>query len=454
MRDLTFLLISLCCLGGCRSPQAVLHTMENSRPCISADVRPALNTAVVAEARSIEDYVQLGLAQNPAIAAAKHRISSLRHRIPQALSQPDPMVNTTTHLSPVETAAGRQAFAVGVSQKVVNADRLATRAAIALEDVRAAEQNLNVVQLEIAEKIRIACYQLLFVRKTIEITKQDAESLEQIGEVVLRQYEVKQSVSQQDVLNVQVEQSKVENQIVALRQKEKSYQARLARLVHLSPESSFDILDPLTPALGPLDANVLTSQAVTARPELAAQVANIRRERKKVHLANLQNKPDFTVGLNWIATSSEGISPVANGDDALLLGIGFNLPVRKDRIQAAICEAKESSLASASQLESLKDEVAEEVFDLVAKAEGTSDTLQLLQEDIIPKSQRTLDLSIEEYTNGDVNYVQLIENWRALLKYRITESRLIAEYNQILASLVRSVGELTPISGTATRIAE
>ena len=359
------------------------------------------------------------------------------------------MVNTSTHLSPVETAAGRQAFALGVSQKVVNAERLATRAAIALEDVRAAEQNLNVVQLEIAEKIRIACYQLLFVRKTIEITKQDAESLEQIGEVVLRQYEVKQSVSQQDVLNVQIEQSKVENQIVALQQKEKSYQARLARLVHLSPESSFDILDQLTPALGSLDVKTLTSQAISARPELAAQLANIRRERKKVHLANLQNKPDFTVGLNWIATSSEGISPVANGDDALLLGIGFNLPVRKGRIQAAIYEAQESSLASASQLESLKDEVAEEVFDLVAKAEGTADTLHLLQEDIIPKSERTLDLSIEEYTNGDVKYVQLIDNWRALLKYRITESRLIAEYNQILASLVRSIGELTPISGTA-----
>lgn len=449
MRNLIFLLFLLCCLEGCRSPQAALHTIENCRPCISPNLLPALNTPVVAEARTIEDFVQLGLAQNPAIATAKHRINSLRHRIPQTLSQPDPMFNTTTHLSPVETAAGRQAFAVGVSQKVVNAERLATKAAIALEDVRAAEQNLNVVQLEITEKIRIACYQLLFVRKTIEITKQDAESLEQIGEVVLRQYEVKQSVSQQDVLNVQIEQSKVENQIVALQQKEKSYQARLARLVHLSPNSSFDILDQLTPALGSLDANALMSQAISARPELTAQLANIRRERKKVHLANLQNKPDFTVGLNWIATSSEGISPVANGDDALLLGIGFNLPVRKGRIQAAICEANESSLASASQLESLKDEVAEEVFDLAAKAEGTADTLQLLQEDIIPKSERTLDLSIEEYTNGDVKYVQLIENWRALLKYRITESRLIAEYNQILASLVRSIGELTPISGTA-----
>ncbi len=449
MRLLAILVILLCCLGGCRSPQAVLRTMESCNPCLTANVQTALETQLATETSTIEGLVNLGLAQNPATATAQHRINSLRHRIPQELSQPDPMVNTTTHLSPVETAAGRQAFALGVSQKVVNAERLATKAAIAMEDVRAAEQNLNLVQLEIAEKIRVACYQLLYVREAVEITKQDAESLEQIAEVILRQYEVKQSVSQQDVLGVQVEQSQVENQIVALQQKERSLQARLARLVHLSPDSSFEILDELTPALGPLDANALTAQAISARPELAGQLANIRRDRKTIHLANLQNKPDFTIGLNWIGTSSDGISPVANGDDALLLGIGFNLPVRQERIQAAICEARESSLASASQLESLKYEVAEEVYDLVAKAEGTADTLRLLQEDIIPKSARTLDLSIEEYTNGDVKYVQLIENWRALLKYRITESRLIAEYNQILASLVRSIGEFTPISGNS-----
>ena len=101
MRLPAFLLILLCCLGGCRSPQAVLHTIESCSPCTVVAGEPALNTPRVAEARAIEDYVQLGLAQNPAVATAKHRINSLRHRIPQELSQPDPMVNTSTHLSPV-----------------------------------------------------------------------------------------------------------------------------------------------------------------------------------------------------------------------------------------------------------------------------------------------------------------------------------------------------------------
>ena len=137
MHRLTILAI-LICLCGCRSPQGAMHRLEQSSPGFSASIQPALVTPPAQEAGSIENYVQLGLARNPAVAEARHRIESLRHRIPQELSLPDPRVNTTTHLSPVETAAGRQAFALGVSQKFVNSQRLATKAAIALEDVRAA----------------------------------------------------------------------------------------------------------------------------------------------------------------------------------------------------------------------------------------------------------------------------------------------------------------------------
>ena len=51
------------------------------------------------------------------------------------------------------------------------------------------------------------------MREAIEITKEDADSLRQIFDVVVRQYEVNASVSQQDLLNIQVEQSKVDNQL-------------------------------------------------------------------------------------------------------------------------------------------------------------------------------------------------------------------------------------------------
>ena len=437
--------LALIALGGCRSPQTILQTLQHSDPCFTETSRATESVVSTSEAGNIEEYVRLGLSRNPRLQEAQHKIDAIKHRIPQVLSHPDPMVNTTTHLSPVETAAGRQAFALGVSQKFTNAERRATKAAIVSDEVAAAESDLIRIQLEIAEKIRTACYQLLFIRKSIEITKEDAESLAQIAEVIERQYEVKQSVTQQDVLNVQVEQSKVENQLTELQQKEKSFQARLARLLHVDPSSQLQILDQLQTQTRQLNVEALIASAVQTRPDLQSQLANINRDGKKIHLAQLEEKPDFTVGLNWIGTSNSGISPVANGDDALLLGIGFNLPVYKSRIRAGICEAQANRRASQSKLDSLQDMVAEEVFDLVAKLESNQQTLELIRNDIIPKAQRTLDLAIDEYSTDEIEYVQLIANWRSVLRYRVTEASLQSQYSQLLASLTRSVGQLEPI---------
>ena len=441
------LIIAVAFYVGCRSPQAAYKAQlcRASHSATSTVVVQTSNT-IKPTAYSIEDLVQLGLASNPQIQEAIHTIRSLQCRVPQELSLPDPMVNTTTHLAPVETAAGRQAFAMGVSQKFVDIDRRATKAAIANDEACAAEASLLQLRQRIAEQIRVACFQLLSVQETIQITQEDFASLKQIEEVVLRQYEVLQKVSQQDVLNIQIEQSKVENQLTDLKQKEKSFSARVARLAHFEPGSMFTLHDYLNDVLQQRDVDQLIVQALQSRPELASQLARVRQERRKICLANLQNRPDYTVGLNWIATSTNGISPVANGDDAVLLGIGFNIPIYKDRIRAAAREARESSLAAGAKLESLQDQIAEEVFDTVAKLDSTTSTLSLLQEDIIPKSERTMDLSIEEYSNGKAEYVQLISNWRSLLRYRIAEANLRSERLQLLATLGRQVGQLEPVT--------
>lgn len=299
MRKLAVAVFIIAGISGCRSPQVVMQQLENCNTCF-ADTSTSSQSVLVetaSEAGTVEEYVRLGLQRNPRLQEAQHRIEAIRHRVPQVLSLPDPTVNTTTHLAPVETAAGRQAFALGVNQKFTNAERRATKAAIVNDEVVAAEAELVKIQLEIAEQIRTACYQLLFVRKSIEISKEDAESLGQIAEVIERQYEVKQSVTQQDILNVQIEQSKIENQITELQQKEKSFQARLARLLHVDPSSELQNIDQLQTQSSLLNAESLIATAIQLRPDLQSQIANVNRDQKKIHLASLESKPDFTFGL-------------------------------------------------------------------------------------------------------------------------------------------------------------
>ncbi|MFK7736001.1 MAG: TolC family protein [Pirellulaceae bacterium] len=436
---------------GCRTSRH--QEAPHSRlPNITVGTAAYLSAPAIAETasnRSIEDLVFLGLSNSPQLAEARHRIRSLEHRIPQQTALPDPVLNSTSHLLPVETAAGQQVFGLGVSQKYIRNENRQTRAAIAQDEVHSARAELAKLEREIAEKIRVASIQLLEVRAIIKVTQSDFDALRQIEEVALRRYELAANVSQQQILNIQIEQSNIENQLAGLQQREKSYQARIARLVHLPVGTNFIFSDELEDVLQTSKVEQLIAQALAARPELQAQLARIRRDRRKILLAQLQNKPDFTVGLNWIATSDSGLSPVANGDDALMLGVGFNLPIYKDRICAAVGEATSTSLASSFALESLRDQIAEEVFDSIAQLESSRDMLSLLQEDIVPKSARALELSIEAYSNGNEEYSQVLSNWRSLLKYRLTEVRLISTRMQQLATLTRQVGQLELLQSPA-----
>ena len=443
---LSVALLAVLISAGCQSTKSGSIPAHSFAHSAHEYIPSPSEAAPVSNQRSpIEDFVSIGLANNPRIAEAELRIEALQHRIPQALSLPDPMVTTTTHLAPIETAAGRQQFALGFNQKFVNRNRRAATASVIHHELDAAHAELEALKIEIADDIRHACWQLVLIRKSIEIATEDQQSLARIAEIVDEQFRVKREVSQQDALNIQIEQSNVENQLSSLTQQEKTWSSQLARLLNQNPQSDFEIIDELEIETDSFNLEELIAQALQLRPELRAQLARIRGNQSKVHLAELEHCPDFTMGLNWIATSSSGISPVANGDDALLLGINFNLPIYKNRIRAKVCEAHANRMASETRILSLQNEIAQQILELVAKLENTRDTLLLFQDDIIPKSERSFELAQIEYSTGKIDFGQLISDWRSVLRYRLAEAKLQAQYHQQISALSSSVGMLDPI---------
>jgi outer membrane protein TolC len=66
--------------------------------------------------------------------------------------------------------------------------------------------------------------------------------------------------------------------------------------------------------------------------------------------------------------------------------------------------------------------------------------LTLFQEDILPKARQTLEVSSRAYNVGEVDFLQLIDNWQELLRYEVMYRRLEASLRQTLAELERVVG--------------
>ena len=188
----------------------------------------------------------------------------------------------------------------------------------------------------------------------------------------------------------------------------------------------------------------LYAMAIAQRPELHAQLAAIQRDRQAVDLARLQYYPDVTAGITWIDTARSGLSGVANGRDAFLAGLSVNLPIYRRRLDAGVREAEARTVVSARQYDSLRDRTEEDVKDLFVKVESQQELLVLFRDDIIPKADHTLRVSFPAYKGGEIDFLQLVDNWRRLLRYRIALRRLESQLHQTLASLERVVGGQMP----------
>lgn len=390
-------------------------------------------------AHSLEDYIAHAISQNPEVQVARKQMESLAHLVPVAASLQDPNFAVTVQPKPVQTASGEQTLAMAINQKFPWFGKLEMRAGAAEEQTNIARAKLAAAELNTIEKVKRAYFELYFIQQSTKITEAEQQLLGEIRDVANTRYKTGQT-SQQDVLRADLEISGVETELIRLRQKLKSGQAALSRLLHIAPQTNVLALDEIPRHQMDLNLEALQEQAIAARPELHAQLAAIQRDRQAVQLARLNYKPDVTLGLNWINVSNSGVSPVANGDDAFMMSAGINMPIYRKRLDSQIRSAEAKVVATARQYDAIKDNTLEEVTDLFAKIESQKELLVLFEEDILPKARLTLEVSSRAYNVGEVDFLQLIDNWRQLLRYEISYRRQEASLQQTLAQLERVIG--------------
>jgi cobalt-zinc-cadmium efflux system outer membrane protein len=253
----------------------------------------------------VEQYIQFALGQNPDIRAARKRVEAFAHRVPVAASLQDPTLGMTFFPEQVQTAAGQQEFALAANQKFPLGGKLGARADLAESQTNVARAQLAAVELATIEKVKRAYYELYFIQQATMVTEADQKLLVEIRDVANTRYKAGQA-SQQDLLRAQLEISNVEGELIRLRQRLESGQARLARILHVAPQTKVRALGQVTPEEVPRDLEWLQRQAVAARPELHAQLATLEHDQQAVELARLDYMPDVTLGATWIVVPTAG----------------------------------------------------------------------------------------------------------------------------------------------------
>jgi len=407
-------------------------------------------------AQPVDFYVSQAMERNPQLIAAYHSVAAQAEVIPQVTSLKDPML--TNNIWPIaerspQTLMGRMPYGMMVSQELPWFGKLRVKGEVAQQEVQMAVARLAQAELQVIEEVHLAYYELYFNQRAIEITRENRQLLEDLLQIAEARYRTGDT-SQQDIIRAQVEVDRVDERLITLRQSLDQWQADLAQLLHIHPDSKPEALTALQPSSVPREIDRLYDLATGCRPELQEQMAAIVREQRNVELARLDYYPDVNVGLMWdVMTTDRALAPNADGMDNLGFVVGMNVPIWRNRLQAGVNEAQQRVAQSARQYDATLDETFRQIRRRMVQARSQEEQIRLYRENIIPRSQQTLEISIADYRVGQVSFLQLLDNWMQLLTLEVQLARLEADLRQTLASLERSVGCAIAETTTAEEIA-
>ena len=168
--------------------------------------------------------------RNPAIIAAREKWQSAQEIIKARGALPDPQLNYTYFVEPIETRVGPQRHILGVKQKLPFYGKRDLLAEVASKEAEVLEATYEAMRQEVIRQVKKNFYQLFYISTIIDITKNEQEILRRFEHIARTKYATGKG-SQQNILKVQVEISKLEDKLLALLKQRQTAAAMLNTLL-------------------------------------------------------------------------------------------------------------------------------------------------------------------------------------------------------------------------------
>jgi len=372
----------------------------------------------------VEVLIEEVQAVNPSLEAAAEAWHAAAFRYPQMISLDDPMFGFSR--------GTQNGYMVEASQKIPWPGKLKLRGNLAAAEANAMEWEVADTRLMLAEAAAMAFYDYYQADRQLAVNASNSRLMQDFRDIAKVRYEAGQ-VSQQDILQADVELADLEARRAALQRERKVAAVRINTLLHREADH---FLPPppqevAAPAALPASASLI-ELALDARPDLAAQSARIRQEEYALGLAYKDYYPDVEVGAKYNAFMPP--------DMRTEVGANVNVPIYLKKRRAAVCEASAKVRQRRAELENRIDQVRYEVQSAWERTTERGQVVRLYEEKILPAARANVESARINYTAGKVDFLRLVEAERQLREQQDKYYETVGEYHRRLAQLERAAG--------------
>jgi len=406
--------------------QKTVETSFFSKQNIKLSSQPDLN-----------EYRKILLENDPAIKSAFAGWKATQKKITAEKGLPDPQISFGYFIHNIETAVGPQEYRLGIRQPIPWPGKLVTRSHIQRLQAQASFQYLQEVINKKLLQLYEVYYKNYYLKKAITITLQNITLIESWEKVILTRYK-SNIASYTDLMKTQMELLKLQDELETLQNKQKPYLETFRWLLNIdinyisTPDSL--IFTPLTRSKEEAIQLMLNNN-----PRLRSLVLSTRIMNKKIKLNKLNFLPDFSLGVDYIATGNKynlaGEPVPESGKDPLMIMGSVSIPLwffkQSSKIQSARLEKIESDFTYEDQQNNLRNQFESIWFQI----EETGRKIKLYREKLLPKAMESLRASEKAYISGDTEFLNLIDFQQMYLRYRLSAQKALSDYYIALANL-------------------
>lgn len=241
-----------------------------------------------------------------------------------------------------------------------------------------------------------------------------------------------------DTIKMQLELQMLEDKRLMLESETVMFKSMLNALLNRSPNEPLG--EPIAAFTRPfyLSHAQAESLALTSRSELHRMQAMVMEQEKMAQLARRDYYPDFMVGVAYERMNNNFDGHV---DDALMVKVGFNIPIWIPEKQAReVREACAKAFANQKELEGMQAMISGKLKELLAKLKSTDDRIALYKNGILPKIKEAFSALLSSYRSGEGKFVLLLDTWRQAFNAELEYESFLSERESIIAELERAMG--------------
>ncbi len=374
---------------------------------------------------SVEDAVRVAINNSPQLSAAGYRVDAASGRVLQAGLYPNPTFSFGGEAIGSDAGSGGETVYV-VEQEIVLGGKLSKARDVAESDRLAARAEFIAQEYAVASSVTQAYFAAVAAHERLVKREELAVLASQLLDAASARVEAG-SATRPDQLRAEVvyEQAQIEldGALLEARASRRALASAIGieGVVGLPLTSSVDHL-PMVPGLEELEAATLEANSRMSLARIA-----VERAKRSHALARSQATP------NLVASVGPRYSDVDN-ESTIDLGLAIEIPLF-DRNQGEIRASLAERLSASAQLRSVQLELLAEVSQAWAVYRSASSAADRYRSQLLPKAEKTLDLTRQAYQSGKADYLRLLDAQQVVVESRIAYVNTLQQLHSAAALL-------------------